>query len=427
VNLLESTPVSGPAMTSPPNPAPVRSLPYAEFVAMMAFLSALGALATDAMLPALPTIGTAFTVDDPNRLQFIVSTFLMGSGLGQIVFGPLSDAFGRRRVLLSGVALYAVLSLVAAFSVSLKMLLICRSLQGIASASTAVLSRAIIRDRFSGSTMARVSSTIFIVFLAAPILAPSIGQAILLIATWPAIFAFLALTATSMFIWVGLRLPESLPVERRHAFGLRPVLDAARYVLSHPTSLFYMVAMMLLFGALLTYVSTMPQVFVDVFHAPAHMAPAFAGAAALMGIGSFTNVKVVERYGMHRISHMALLALLIVSGVHVLLTLWTRESMLTFTLLQGLTLLFFGLSLSNFGAIAMQPMGKVAGSAASLQGMTMGLGGAVISAICGSFWHGSLVLLPLCFLLLGALALTCILIAERGRLFHNHYGPAHGP
>jgi DHA1 family bicyclomycin/chloramphenicol resistance-like MFS transporter len=414
-------------MTSPPNPAPVRSLPYAEFVAMMAFLSALGALATDAMLPALPTIGTAFTVDDPNRLQFIVSTFLMGSGLGQIVFGPLSDAFGRRRVLLSGVALYAVLSLVAAFSVSLKMLLICRSLQGIASASTAVLSRAIIRDRFSGSTMARVSSTIFIVFLAAPILAPSIGQAILLIATWPAIFAFLALTATSMFIWVGLRLPESLPVERRHAFGLRPVLDAARYVLSHPTSLFYMVAMMLLFGALLTYVSTMPQVFVDVFHAPAHMAPAFAGAAALMGIGSFTNVKVVERYGMHRISHMALLALLIVSGVHVLLTLWTRESMLTFTLLQGLTLLFFGLSLSNFGAIAMQPMGKVAGSAASLQGMTMGLGGAVISAICGSFWHGSLVLLPLCFLLLGALALTCILIAERGRLFHNHYGPAHGP
>ena len=427
MNLLESTPVSGPAMSSPTTPPPTRSLPYAEFVAMMAFLSALGALATDAMLPALPTIGTAFTVDDPNRLQFIVSTFLMGSGLGQIVFGPLSDAFGRRRVLLSGVALYAVLSLVAAFSVSLKMLLICRSLQGIASASTAVLSRAIIRDRFSGSTMARVSSTIFIVFLAAPILAPSIGQAILLIAPWPAIFAFLALTATSMFIWVGLRLPETLPVERRHAFGLRPVLDAARYVLSHPTSLFYMVAMMLLFGALLTYVSTMPQVFVDVFHAPARMAPAFAGAAALMGIGSFTNVKVVERYGMHRISHMALLALLIVSGVHVLLTLWTRESMLTFTLLQGLTLLFFGLSLSNFGAIAMQPMGKVAGSAASLQGMTMGLGGAVISAICGSFWHGSLVLLPLCFLLLGALALTCILIAERGRLFHNHYGPAHGP
>jgi DHA1 family bicyclomycin/chloramphenicol resistance-like MFS transporter len=413
-------------MTHPPTPPATRSLPYAEFVAMMAFLSALGALATDAMLPALPTIGAAFRVDDPNRLQFIITIFLMGSGLGQLFFGPLSDAFGRRRVLLSGVALYALLSLIAALSVSLKMLLICRLLQGMAAASTSVLSRAIIRDQFSGSTMARVSSTIFIVFLAAPILAPSIGQAILLVAPPSGIFGFLALIATSMFLWVGLRLPETLPAERRHAFGLRPVLDAARYVLGHPTSLLYMTAMMLLFGALLTYVSTMPQVFVDVFHAPARMAPAFAGAAALMGLGSFTNVKIVERYGMHRISHIALLAFLAVSGIHVLVTLWRAESILTFTVLQGLTLLFFGLSLSNFGAIAMQPMGKVAGSAASLQGMSMGLGGALISALCGSFWRGSLVLLPLCCLLLGALALACILVAERGRLFHNHYGPTHG-
>jgi DHA1 family bicyclomycin/chloramphenicol resistance-like MFS transporter len=403
-------------------PAPNRSIPYAEFVTMMAFLSALGALATDAMLPALPTIGEGFAVDDPNRLQFIVTTFLMGSGLGQIAFGPLSDTFGRRRILLTGLALYAALSLVAAVSISLPMLFTARVLQGLASASTAVLSRAIIRDQYSGSQMAKVSSTIFIVFLAAPILAPSVGQAILIVAPWRAIFGFLALISGCMLAWVGFRLPETLPAERRHPLGLRPVVDAARYVLSQPAAILYWTAMMLLFGALLTYVATMPQVFNDVFHAPSRMATAFAAAAGLMGVGSFANVQIVERFGMHRISHTALLGLLVTSAVHVAVALWGHETILSFTLLQGLTMLFFGLCLSNFGAISMQPMGKVAGSAASLQGMAMGLGGALLGALCGSFWRGSIVLLPLAFLVLGAASLICVLVAERGRLFHNHFG-----
>jgi DHA1 family bicyclomycin/chloramphenicol resistance-like MFS transporter len=403
-----------------------RTQPYAEFVAMMAFLSALGALATDVMLPALPAIGSAFDVTQANSLQFVITIFLMGSGLGQILFGPLSDAYGRRRVLLGGIALYGVLSLVAALSLSLPMLFVARGLQGIASAATAVLSRAIIRDRFSGAVMARVSSTIFIVFLLAPILAPSVGQIILLVAPWRAVFLFLALTAAVMFMWVSLRLPETLPVERRHPAELGPMLEAARYVISHPASLLYGAAMMLLFGALLTYVATMPQIFNDVFHAPGKMAPAFAGVAGLMGLGSFTNVKIVERYGMHRISHTALITFLGLSVIHLLTAGLGKESIGLFVTLQGLTMLCFGLCMANFGAIAMQPMGKVAGSAASLQGMSMGLGGALIAALCGHFWSGRLLLLPLCFLLLGLMALGCILSAERGRLFHHRSSAAHG-
>ena len=400
------------------------TLPYAEFVAMMAFLSALGALATDVMLPALPAIGGAFAITEANSLQFVITIFLMGSGLGQIFFGPLSDAFGRRRVLLGGIGLYGALSLVAALSISLPMLFVARALQGIGSAATAVLTRAIIRDRYSGAVMARVSSTVFIVFLLAPILAPSVGQMILLLAPWRAVFLFLAATAAVMFLWVSMRLPETLPAERRHPAELAPMLQAARYVISHPSSLLYGAAMMLLFGALLTYVATMPQIFSDVFHAPERMAVSFAGVAGLMGLGSFANVKIVERYGMQRISHTALLVLLTLSVTHLLVAVLGQESIVVFVILQGLTMLCFGLCLSNFGAIAMQPMGAVAGSAASLQGMSMGLGGALIAALCGHFWNGRLMLLPLCFLLLGLLALGCILGAERGQLFHPHRSAA---
>jgi len=141
-----------------------------------------------------------------------------------------------------------------------------------------------------------------------------------------------------------------------------------------------------------------------------------------MGLGSFANVQIVERFGMHRISHTALLGLLMTSAIHMAVALWGHETILSFTLLQGVTMLFFGLSLSNFGAISMQPMGKVAGSAASLQGMAMGLGGGLLASLCGSFWHGSIVLLPLAFFVLGTVSLICVLAAERGRLFHNHFG-----
>jgi MFS transporter, DHA1 family, multidrug resistance protein len=242
------------------------------------------------------------------------------------------------------------------------------------------------------------------------------------VAPWPAIFGFLALISGATLLWVGLRLPETLPIERRHAFGLRPIADAARYVCTQPASILYWVAMMLLFGALLTYVATMPQVFNEVFHQPDRMAVTFAAAAGLMGVGSLANVHLVERLGMHRISHAALIGLLLTSAAHVAVVVSGHETVLRFTLLQGTTMLCFGLCLSNFGAISMQPMGRVAGSAASLQGMAMGLGGALLGALCGSFWHGSIVLLPLSFLLLGLLSLLCVLRAERGRLFHHHYG-----
>jgi DHA1 family bicyclomycin/chloramphenicol resistance-like MFS transporter len=265
--------------------------------------------------------------------------------------------------------------------------------------------------------MARVSSTVFMMFLAAPVLAPSIGQGILGAWPWPAIFVFLALLGGITWIWVAVRLPETLPVDRRHPFGPRPLGEALRYIASHPSSLLYMVAMMLLFGGLLTYVATMPQVFSDVFHAPERMALTFAATAGLMGLASFLNAQIVERFGMHRISHSALLGLLCVSGVHIVVALGGHETIRQFTVLQGLTMMGFSLSLSNFGAIAMQPMGRVAGSAASLQGMSMGLGGAVISAVAGSFWQGSVALLPAAFFVTGLIALGGILVAERGRLF----------
>jgi len=391
---------------------------------MMAACSAVGALAVDTMLPGLPAIGVTFRVTDANQLQWVILLFLMGSGLGQIVHGPLSDSLGRRRVLLAGLLLYVLLSLVAGFAPSLGVLYGARLLQGFAAAATAVVSRSIVRDLYAGATMARVTSTVLMVFLSVPILAPSLGQLLLHVISWRGIFGVLMLAGGLVAAWIGWRLPETLPPERRRPLGARPVLEAFGIVLGEPVSRLYILGMMLLYGSLLSYISLMPQLFHDALHAPALMGASFAACAGAMAAGSFANSRLVERLGMARISHTALLAFIAVSGVHSLITLRGTESVVTFTVLQGLQMACFALTVSNFGALAMQPMGSVAGIAASIQGLAMQVGGAVLGSLIGMRFSGSVAVLPVGALLCGCATLMTILVAERGRYF-RHRGRHH--
>lgn len=398
---------------------------FGAFVAMMAATMSLHAIAIDAMLPALPLIGQEFGVADENHLQWIVTLFVMGTGAGQLAYGPLSDRFGRRPVLLCGLGIYIVLSLVASLAPSLRLLLIARLAQGVAIAAGSVVSRSIVRDQYGGATMARVMSTIFIVFLLAPIIAPTIGQLLLSVVSWRGIFAFLALYAGAVFVWVLLRLPETLPVERRRPLSAAHLAEAARFVITEPTSILYTLGMTVLFGSLLAYVSTMPQIFGGAFHEPKLMAGAFAACAGTMAVASFANARLVERLGMHLISHTALITFILITALHALIVLLGYESVVTFTVMQALTMACFGLAVSNFGAIAMQPMGAIAGSAASLQGVISTIGGAAVASLIGYQWSGSVLFLPVGAFLCGLLALGCVLIAERAQLFRNrtHGGP----
>jgi len=396
---------------------PRSALPYREFVALMAAMQALNAAAIDTMLPALPLIGHDLGVADASQLQWIITSYVMGTGLGQLVYGPLSDRFGRRPVLLVALALYVVLSLLTSLAAGLHSLVTLRIFQGFVAAATSVVSRSVVRDCYSGASMARVLSTIFFVFLMVPIFAPSVGQLLLAVVSWRGVFGFIAIFGVAVCTWAAIRLPETLDPANRRPLGAAHLVRAAHFVLTERSSIFYTVAVSMMFGSLLAYVSTMPQIFGDVFHAPRLLGPVFAACAATMGVATLVNARLVERLGMHAISHSALLGFILVTFLHAAIAWSGHESLLTFVILQSLTMACFPLATSNFGAIAMVPMGALAGSASSVQGLISVVGGAAIASLIGHQWSGSVFILPAGSACCGIVALVLVLIAERAKLF----------
>ena len=409
--------------THPSSPGSSRAMQsFGEFVALMAAMQALNAASIDTMLPALPRIGSDFAVVNDNRLQWIITAYVMGSGCGQLIYGPLSDRFGRRPILLTAICLYVVLTLLTSLAPNLNSLIVLRVLQGFSVAATSVVSRSVVRDRYAGNAMARVLSMIFFVFLMVPIAAPSVGQILLSFMSWRGVFGSLALFGIVVAIWAALRLPETLDPKNRHSLDSAHLLQVARFVLTEPTSLLYTMSLSLMFGSLLAYVSTVPQIFTVVFRAPELLGPTFAACAGAMGVATLVNARLVERVGMHAISHSALFAFILVTSIHAAIAWSGNESLLTFAILQSVTLACFPLAASNFGAIAMLPMGSIAGSAASLQGVISTIGGAAIGSLIGHQWSGSVFFLPAGSACCGVIAFTLVLTAERTRLFRRRGG-----
>ncbi|ESQ81701.1 hypothetical protein AEAC466_20620 [Asticcacaulis sp. AC466] len=392
---------------------------FVEFVALIASLMALGALGIDSMLPALPVIGQDLGVTVHNHLQWIVSIYFLGMGFGQLFFGVMSDWLGRKRVLIGGVILYVVFGLIAAFSQNFTFLLILRLCQGLAVATTGVVTRSIIRDLYSGSQMAKVMSISFVVFLLVPILAPSLGQVVLLVWPWRAIFIIMAAMGTLTAIWAWIRLPETMNPADRHRPDISHIRRVAFFVITEPSSIFYSFAITFLIGGLLAYVALMPQIFSDVFHKPHLMAIIFAVCAATMGAASALNASLVVKLGVKRISHSALTGYIVVTAIHLAWAAAGKETLVSFTILQALTMGLMSLSTSNFSAVAMEKVGHVAGTAASLQGVITTVGAAVVSGLIGQGWTGHIAWLPGAALACGLIAISLIAIAEKGRLYRN--------
>ncbi len=392
---------------------------FAEFVALIASLMALGAIGIDSMLPALPVIGAELHVKVENHLQWIVSIYFLGMGIGQLLFGILSDWLGRKGILITGVVVYVIFSLIVASSQNFAFLLILRLFQGFAIATTGVVTRSIIRDLYSGPKMAKVISISYVVFLLVPILAPSLGQLVLLVWPWRAIFLIMASLGVLTTIWAWIRLPETLNPADRHRPDLAHLKRVGFFVITEPGSIFYSLAIMCLIGGLLAYVALMPQIFEEVFRKPHLMAGIFAACAATMGAASALNASLVERLGTKRISHTALTGYLMVTAIHMAWAWSGRETILSFALLQALTMGLMSLSTSNFSAVAMEKVGHVAGTAASLQGVVTTVGGAFVSGFIGAGWTGHIYWLPMAALICGVIALSLIAIAEKGKLYKN--------
>jgi len=323
--------------------------------------------------------------------------------------------------LLTGLMLYVIAAFVCTLAGAFQTLLVWRFVHGVAAASSVVV-RSAVRDLYSGRQMARVASLTFVVFIMVPIIAPSVGQLILLIAPWRFIFALFGIFAGAVALWLALRLPETLHPEYRMTLTFAHVADAVRLVLMNRTSLFYTLGVMLMFGALIAYVGTVSQIFIVCFHRPSLMPSMFALCAVLMGMAAYGNSRIVEVVGMRRISHAALLTFIAVAVLHTLVASMGLEQIWTFVMFQSLTMAAFSLCVSNFGAMAMEPVGAVAGVAASLQGFISTFFGALVGAFIGGQFNGTTVPLAAGAAVCGALALVCVLVAENGRLFAPHHG-----
>lgn len=394
---------------------------FREFVTLVAAIMAINALGIDSMLPALPAIGHAIGIGEENERQWIVSAFVFGFGSSQLFYGPLADRFGRRPILIVSLSLFVVTSIIAAFADTFETMIVARVLQGISSASTRVLSTSIVRDCYSGRRMAKVMSLVFIVFLGVPILAPTIGQLILFVAPWPWIFFFLAAFGAMVVIWSALRLPETLHPEDRRAIAPVEIIEAVRIVLSNRLSLGYTVASTLLFGGLLGFINSSQQIFADAFRAPELFTTIFALVAGTMGIGSFLNSRIVERFGTRRISHIALIGFITISGIHLLCAANGIETIWSFAFFQALTMGSFALVGSNFGSMAMEPVGHIAGTASAIQGTISTVGGAVVGVIIGQSFDGTTVPVAAGFFIIGLLSMLVVFVTERGKLFQAHH------
>lgn len=384
-----------------------------EFVVLMAALMASNALAIDAMLPALPAIGESLGVAEDNKRQLVVTFYLLGFGAAQIGYGPLADRFGRKRLLIGSMIFFALFGLLGGLAGSFTLLLAARTMQGVAAAGTRVLVVAIVRDRFHGSAMAQIMSMVMIVFILIPVLAPSLGQLVLLVAGWRHIFLALAAYGAMLAVWSILRMPETLAEEARRPLSLAAIGAAAAETLTRRASIGNSLAATLTFGALFAFIGSIQQIVFDVFGRPALIGLAFGLIAAPMAGSSWLNSRLVMRVGSRRLLLAALAGFTLVSLLHLGIALAVGETLWSFVALQALTMACFGLIGANAGALAMAPLGHIAGTASALQGVITTTGGALIGLGIGQLFDGTTVPLVAGFAACGASALAVAWWANR--------------
>ncbi len=388
-----------------------------EFIAMMAMVMALQALCIDSMLPALGAIAQDLHVADPNRRQLVVGVFLLASGFAALFPGALADRFGRRPVLFVSLAVYIVFAVGCSLVTSFSALLAMRVLQALGSAGLAVMPSAIIRDRFSGDRMARAMSTIAVVFMLVPMLAPSYGQGVLLIASWRWIFAGMAAMAVAVGTWVWLRLPETLHPEFRQT--IEPAAIVRNMVLAARTraAIGYVAGSSLVMGGLFGFINSAQQLVAEHFGAGKLFPLLFALCAGSMAIANFTNSRIVEKFGARRVSHFALLAFIAIASLQVVQASSGHETLWQFMPLMAANMCMVGFIGANFGSIAMQPFAEIAGAASSFQAFARMVVGASIGALAGAAFDGTALPLALTLLGGGLLALVLVLYSEHGHLF----------
>jgi DHA1 family bicyclomycin/chloramphenicol resistance-like MFS transporter len=397
-----------------------------ELVVLIALLMSLNALCIDGMLPALDDIARELGAEAGNQRQLVVGVYLLANGLGCLLPGSFADRFGRKPVIMFALGAYALFSLIVAMVDSFALLLVARGLQGLCCAGLMVAPMAIVRDQFEGDKMARTMSSVSAVFITVPVIAPSLGQAVLLFAGWRWIFVGLACLAGLAALWAWLRLPETLHPNFRQRIDVPAIVGNMRVALFNRVSIGYVLGAALLMGAVFGYVNSAQQLIGEHFRAGRWFPVVFGGTAAMMAVSNIVNARIVERFGARRVSHTGVIVFICVSAAQVWASIEHDGELAWFLPLMATNLALLGFLGANFSSIAMQPFARIAGAASSVQTFFRMFGAAVVGIVIGQSYDGTARPFAFALLIGSSAALVLVLFSERGRLFRRLNKPG-GP
>lgn len=388
---------------------------FTEFVVLIALIISLVALSIDAMLPALPEIAADLMFEDANDAQYIITMLFIGMGIGQIIFGPLSDSIGRKPAINLGFVVFILGCLMSIIAQDFNDMMIGRFLQGLGAAGPRIVSIALVRDRFAGRQMARVMSFVMTIFILIPIIAPSIGQLIVNYSTWHSIFVlFLVLTIVAM-TWFSLRQPETLPREKRISFSPAKMMSDIKSICAIPAAMGYTITMGFIFGAFIGYLSSAQQILQTQYALGNQFAIYFGVLAASIGLASLVNAKLVMRFGMRRLSRAAMTVTALLSVPFFLLAQYYQGHPPLAQLMAYLlcVFFFFGIMFGNLNALAMEPLGHIAGLGSALVGSVSTLMSVMLGIIVAGAYDGTILPLVASFAILSFLGLVTMHWTEK--------------
>jgi MFS transporter, DHA1 family, multidrug resistance protein len=383
----------------------------------MALMISLVAMSIDAMLPALAQIGAELGAGGANEAQLVISSLLLGMAIGQVIYGPLSDSIGRKPAIYAGLSLFVAGSALTVLAATFPLMLLGRVLQGFGAAAPRIVMVALVRDEFAGAAMARIMSLVLTTFILVPVVAPALGQAILLVAHWRAIFGMLLVLGVVALVWFALRQPETLPLERRVRFSLVKIARGVRETCASRVALGYTIAAGMIFGAFLGYITSAAQIFQSQYGVGQMFPVYFGGLALAIGSATYVNARLVMRYGMQRLSALAVGVAGGCSAVFFAIAFAADGHPPLWALIVDLCITFlgFGLVFGNFNALAMEPLGHIAGVGAAVVGTITSLMSLVLGTLIGQSYDGTVLPLIGGFAVLGLASLAVMRWAERGR------------
>ncbi|MDT0558646.1 multidrug effflux MFS transporter [Ichthyenterobacterium sp. W332] len=381
-----------------------------EFVLLMAALMSLVALSIDAMLPALPDIGNALNVEDPNKNQLLITMIFLGLGVGQLILGPLSDSFGRKPVVYIGFVIFAIASYLCLTTKTFELMIAGRILQGIGLSAMRTVAIAMVRDLYDGDYMAKILSIVVMTFILVPVIAPTLGQWLMDLFNWEAIFVFNLIFGIAVLIWFWQRQPETLKPEYKIPFTGRLFIDGGKEFFRHKDAVAYTLVSGFITGSFMVWLSTSQQIFEMQYNLKAEFPYIFASLAIAVGFSTFTNSRIVVRYGMWKIAYWAIIAYCLISISYVLFHLNGNNPsfaiLITFFALQFFSV---GFIFGNMRALAMQPLGHIAGIGAAINGFISTVMAVPIANYIGSFVDTSVLPLFIGFSIFGILSLLTFL------------------